>query len=148
MDTVRERLLQAVLAGLQAINSGYYVYRLRDIDIDDIKLPAIVLRDGTQDIIEQGMAYCWYRMLPSLEIFVGDDKADNLGPLMNALYGQISVALQADPTWGGRAVDTECGDISAVDVSTDDPELPNGAFEMPISIDFWTKSKDPYTVGP
>ena len=148
MATVREQILVAVEAALTAIDSGITVTRMRDIDFIPPALPAINLVDGTVEEIERGCGYDWYQINALVHGYVKDAAPSQLGPKISELAGRILIALEGSAALTALIVQMDVGAISATDTASDDPDTPNAAFEMPLSIDFWTKPRNPNAIGP
>lgn len=138
MASVREQIIQALLDVLAAIADPepVTIYRMRDIPIE--QLPCLNVVDGTDRVIEELTGCDWRQMSVAIQGSVGG-KADEIGSKVNELHALVADALKTDRTLGGLAVNMQLGDIDAIDIAADDPEVPNGAFSMPLLIDYWTK---------
>lgn len=147
--SVREQVLAALFDRLSALKPAAVkeVYRNRRKPIADQNLPALVMQDGGQSVPEELAGYTEYLLSAEIEGYVKAASDEDLGPAVSALYAATLAALMADRTLGGLAVDMIEGDVG-IDLDRDLGSSPAGAFLLTVSVRFWTKPADPYTVGP
>lgn len=147
-DTVEERIVAAVKTRLDQI-ADTTMYRDRGRPVSDDKVPALnLLVRGDAEPVDYEVATGVEQHVLALAV-VGYVKAttDEAASIAHtAQRGQIRRAVGEDPTWGGLAIDTH--EIEADVELPDDDGAPRGAALVAISVTYWTKAGDPYSLGP
>ena len=110
-DTVREQIMQALVAALAGV--GATIYRERRSPVKDDICPAVVVTDEGQGPADYTLSagVVRYDMAVALEGYVkaaGDAAA---GQARNALYGQVLLALN-DPALRALVIDIDEGALS------------------------------------
>jgi hypothetical protein len=155
--SVREQILAALAAKLGAIVTGGVAvtfYRNRRKAIAQGAWPALNQIDGghgaPEEVLTPGISQ--YTLDVELEGEVGATPTAamteaQLGPALSDLYAASLKAALADRTLGGLCIDIHEGAL-AVDPDRGEGKAPAGAFSLALTIDFWTRNGDPYTIGP
>lgn len=128
-----ELILQAVFAVLETVSAGT-ANHVRNVETPE-SLPddgLIIQQDGTGGISDQTLGsdpvYFWDRRI-TIEAYSGKKTDASLGDLIEL----ISIAINADPTFGGL-VDV-IGDVDIDQSATDDegmPRIPGALITLPI----------------
>ncbi len=144
MASVRERILLAVVARLQAI-AGATVRR--DTALPE-RVPAgglLVLRDGGEVPRADFAGADQYDLRIAVEVFVdtGDPTAS-----LDALRTEIVRALLGERTLGGLAVDLREGATSELDPLHVEGAAPFQARALDFVVDYWTAEGDPDRLAP
>lgn len=93
--TIREQVLSATQAALEAITSPPNIFRNRSTVVMPSEMPAVVLYDGAESVGAEG-EFSTGRMVYltlDLETWVSSTKDENLGPDLNDLSGKLITAL-------------------------------------------------------
>lgn len=160
---VIEQVTRAVLALVQSLGQaeGLTVYRNRRQHVGVGDMPALnLLRVGHRD--SQGVSEEIGHTAYILELGVvgyarldwkDRDSADQdrcdalLDTALTDLYAKVVSAVLADPTLGGLVVDIAEGGL-LLDADRGEGKESAGMFDLTLSVTYWTKPGDPYTVGP
>ena len=151
--SVREQILAAIATRLGTVSGVVAVVRNRRNDLNIEEFPGLVVLDGGhQAADDENAGFTRYILTVQVEGYVGAVNSvqlaeADLGPAISALYASSLAVLMADRTLGGLAVDLHEG---ALDVAIDreDGHPPAGGFMLEIIVDYFTKTADPFTVGP
>lgn len=144
VNSVRERILQAVLASLRTI-VGPTVKR-------DAALPEripegglIVLRDNGDAPRADFAGADQYDLRLAIEVFADTDDPT---VSIDGLQTRIAKALLADRTAGGLAVDLRPGSVSELDPLHVEGAAPFAARAIEFVADYWTVEGNPYLLAP
>lgn len=110
--TVRQQIVDAIVARFQSIliangysaDIGNKVHEWKTVDLDPVKLPALLLRDTTDTMPTEGIGDRRHHEL-AIEtrlVFSGKTSAADA----RQMIGDVAKALGIDPTWGGLAYQT------------------------------------------
>lgn len=150
--SVREQVLAAfetLLGTVTAPNvpGTFTVYRGRRKTVPEDKLPALVMRTSvvSQDQFNAGAVRNLERITVAALVKGTTDK--ELDQALADLSAALQMAVEADPTLGGIAVDTN---LTEADQSTPDEDGYGGIGEVfaAYTVEFWTRPGDPYTAAP
>lgn len=112
----RERILEAFVATLTgATTAGDNVHRIRVYPHTSV--PALEVGQGSDEVIDDGPAPAWDRLLLVHVDIIAQALADPIESALNALAREVHVALLADVTQGESAI------IDTVPVGDDEPEI-------------------------
>lgn len=145
-DTVRERIMVAMLAALAAAFPSARVERNRDRPAEADARPYIILLDGGQTPDrERETQRTWYDMRPVVEgITAASDDGAAVGATLNAMYGAALAALVGSAEVRALA-DVYEGELN---VELDHQTVQRGGvFELNLSVEFRTLSDDPTALG-
>lgn len=150
-DTIRERLAAALKTRLLTL-TGVTVARAPQSDFAESELPALGLFMGDerrQDSSLSGSVEIAERRMEVL--IVGHAKGASGEAAETAahdLYGRAVIAVLADHTQGGLAIDTrEAGLIVTANAGAEG-ETPLCGFELSLEVDYWTRAADPTALAP
>ena len=139
--TRRETILAALKTVLTGI-AGYTASRNLARPYQADELPALNLVDGGQDLSEEYTGLRAYTLRADIEICVSDDGEESDGAELNAAYGAVLAAIEADRTLGvAGVIDTR--DVGLSDPEVDDRGAPTYWAVLGLEIDFETAEGDP-----
>lgn len=145
-EQIHEALEAVLAAALPPLFEGIRVERNRDAPTQ--KFPAVNVLDGGNERVEpESTGFNEYTMTPAVEGYVQTERSEELGPAMNELYGQVILALMADRSLGGLAIDMAEGPMT-VEIGRRENQGPVAGFRVEISVRFWTAEDNPYQLGP
>ena len=143
--TVREQVLAAFFAKLEAITGVYGLSVERNRDTEVTGFPTVVQADGPVRADRLFSSTTTYTAQVDVEAYV---QADATGKTreeqLDELYGKVVQAVTADPTLGGLAVD-----VQEIELATRPDRTPGhmtgGALLASFEIMFETVEGDPFT---
>ena len=142
MPAARESVLQALFSQLQPLTStitGLVIERNRVATITHF--PTLVMRDGSQEVIEVRTYQHTYRM--DVEISGVTKGKDTIGSAVNELYAQTLQQIIVNQTLGGK---TEKVDEISMDLNLDRTEGRErvGVFSLILAIQYTTPEFNPF----
>lgn len=146
-DTVREQIVQNVVAAVSAITgyAGLTVERNRPEPAT--KFPSLVVVEGAQTSDDSVFGITDVRLLLDVEGYVGGADAVAASTSASSLMAEVVRALLADETRNGLAVDTrETGTEFTVDRG--DGRRPLVQFTVSFEIRFFHRPGDPFATAP
>lgn len=150
-DSVRERVLAAMLTALEGITSVYgldgHVHRNLEAEVEHF--PTLILVDGDEQADEEnfnGFCQCFMTVAVEGHVRLEGGSATNIGSAINALYAATEAALLADRTLGGVAVNI-LKQGCEVDVNRGTGQQPQGAFAATYTVQYFHRSGDPTTLA-
>lgn len=137
---VREQIILAVVATLGGVAGA--TVRRNSADPAEAPDTIDVYDTGGQEPLQAGGGIEEYLLEVPIDLFAAD------GPALNTLEAKAWQVLAANASLGGVAIDVarirqEGGALDRVDGH------PNAISRaMPVSVRYWTREGDPYSVGP
>ena len=149
---IREQVLSAIMAALGALTipnvpGTVTVFRGRRKEVPDDDLPALLLEatPAGSDQANAAVTRNLVRVVITGKVLAATDEA--LDRALVDVGAAIQRAMEADPTFGGVAVDSNLTDA--------DQSLPMeegygglGEVTMTYLVEYWTRPGDPYTAAP
>lgn len=150
--SVRQQILEAVTARLQAITSppGITVYQERRLPVDEGKLPALLVYAGVTDEVDYAISQV-ARTVMTVQIDYQAAAAtsdDAMAVARDALWVAVLQAVHTDRTWGGLAVDTTESGEQEPDLARTEGLSSISAGSVSLRIEFWTRPGDPTALAP
>ncbi len=150
-EPIRELILQDCESSLGAIDgTGAYHHALVSVERgkpavpEDLKaLPAAFIQEGEEMNVQDINLLVSRRLSITVEMWVRSDQ-DDLPTLTNRALGDLELALMADLTRGGQAIDTE---VTGRTVELDERPGVLGTARLQCAIDFQTLKKNPASKG-
>ena len=150
-DSIRENVLSALATLLSGIttaggyetNMGNSVNRGLRESLEENDLPAIVIMEGTEDVVNDiiGKNSCNLNvMIHGFTAYTNDDSG-NWSVIGNKMIADIVKIVGTDTTLGGVAIDIQPG-VRAI--GDPDPENKTQAVEVDFTIQYRTAHLDPY----
>lgn len=145
MPTVRrEAMLQTLKAVLQTVANAVSDLQVRrNPHVEVGHFPMLVLIDGGQEIVTHTRELKVYRATPRIEGYVKASDGDAAGAALNELYGQTLLALHADRTFGGTAMDLFEGGLTT-EMAGEAGAAPHMSFGLTVNVDYQASETDPY----
>lgn len=144
--TIREQVFAAIKTALDKV-VGVTVFRNRDDELAASEMPALVLLDGGHDVVDLSSGETNYTARFSVELYATAATDAALGAALTALWGAAVVALRADVTLGGLAVDCREVGLSDPQVLREGQGAPFAAAVLEGEVDFATAEGDPFNVA-
>ena len=144
-ETIREQILVAVEALVTGL-PGVTAERNRDTAVT--KFPSIIILEAGHDEPTYLSGLISYVMVIQLEMFATGSTGKAAGSALNALYGDVVVALTTDQTLGGLVVDMTEGAFEEIDIGQAAGQGATIAGNLQWITTYWTPVGDPFTVAP
>lgn len=135
----------ALLNGL----SGVTFLRSPENDFDVDELPGLALWMGDQ-VTEDGETtfIAHHKAEAMIAGTVSGVNGAAAETAANDLYGRVIIAVMADPTLGGLAVNTRETGMLIVNNQDDEGRKTLAGFELSLEVEFWTHAGDPTALAP
>jgi hypothetical protein len=149
---IRELVLAAFESILKTVSAPNVpgvitVYRGRRKTVPDDKLPALVMRSSPVSSDQESAAVTRNLERVTVTALLKDVTDAGLDRALADLWAALLRAVDADPTLGGLAVDTN---LTEADQGATDDEGVGGVGDVfaAFTIEYWTKPGDPYALAP
>lgn len=145
---IREQVLTAIMARLDSMVENGKPYIDRNITTPVEQFPTVGLRDGGHSVPAPTTSQKKFDMTFGIELFVTADKDKDLGPALNALYGQVINTLEVeDFSLGGLIQDISEQELVEVVALQMEGGKPAMTATIVFGVTFYTKPFDAFANG-
>lgn len=149
--TIREALLVAASAKLAAITgiSGLAPAQIERNRRDTVEsMPAIVLRDGGQRVVDRLVGMDRHAIAFDVELYASAASGAAASTRLNEMLGAVQAALFADTTLGAGAFDVRLLDVGDPLVDVSDGADAVASLVARFEVEAWLRPNDPFTLAP
>lgn len=140
-DSIREQIFKKVEANLRDIVGIGEVHRGKLGILSLVRTPAVLIVPGDDDVTEEVNTLVTRDL--NISLLLWEATESNPHEIIEAFIPKIQVAMTADHTLGGLAIDVSPGDVAGIVPLS--PEGNEVGAPMFFTVKYRTKRNDPYT---